>query len=63
MHVSTVQVKCSANWMWAAKLPSEGAAMYDACEAMSTFMKAIGVAVDGGKVTRSCVARCTRAHT
>ena len=27
--------------------------MYDACEAMSTFMKAIGVAVDGGKVTRS----------
>lgn len=43
------QVKCSANWMWAPKLPGEGAALYDACEAMSVLMKEIGVAVDGGK--------------
>ena len=28
-------VKCSANWMWAAKLAGEGAAMYEACSAMS----------------------------
>ena len=31
--------------------------MYDACEAMSTFMKAIGVAVDGGKDSLSMAAR------
>ncbi|MBM9520300.1 phosphoribosylformylglycinamidine synthase [Desulforhopalus vacuolatus] len=43
------QIKCSANWMWAPKLPGEGAALYDACEAMSTLMKEVGVAVDGGK--------------
>merc|ERR1711965_766240 len=29
------EIKCSANWMWAAKLPGEGAAMYEACEAMA----------------------------
>lgn len=43
------QIKCSANWMWAPKLPGEGAALYDACEAMSALMKEVGVAVDGGK--------------
>jgi len=51
------EVKCSANWMWAAKLEGEGAAMYDACAAMSSFMKAIGVAVDGGKDSLSMAAR------
>lgn len=51
------EVKCSANWMWAAKLPGEGAAMYEACEAMSTFMRAVGVAVDGGKDSLSMAAR------
>jgi phosphoribosylformylglycinamidine synthase len=43
------QVKCSANWMWAPKLPGEGAALRDAVEAMSEAMKMIGIAVDGGK--------------
>jgi phosphoribosylformylglycinamidine synthase len=43
------QVKCSANWMWAPKLVGEGAAMYDAAEAMRDAMIAIGLAVDGGK--------------
>lgn len=43
------QVKCSANWMWAPKLPGEGAAIYDAAEAMRDGMIAIGMAVDGGK--------------
>jgi phosphoribosylformylglycinamidine synthase len=31
-------VKCSANWMWASKLPHEGAALYDAAVAMADFM-------------------------
>jgi phosphoribosylformylglycinamidine synthase len=43
------QVKCSANWMWAPKLPGEGAALYDAVKGMSKTMIAIGMAVDGGK--------------
>ncbi|NIO30190.1 MAG: phosphoribosylformylglycinamidine synthase, partial [Gemmatimonadetes bacterium] len=42
-------VRCSANWMWAAKLPGEGAHIYDAAVAMSEFMSALGIAVDGGK--------------
>jgi phosphoribosylformylglycinamidine synthase len=43
------KVKCSANWMWAPKLPGEGAAMYDAAQAMRDAMIAVGIAVDGGK--------------
>ncbi len=42
-------IRCSANWMWAAKLPGEGALIYDAALAMSDFMVALGIAVDGGK--------------
>lgn len=43
------KVKCSANWMWAPKLPGEGAALYDAAQAMSKIMIDVGMAVDGGK--------------
>ncbi|WP_419174702.1 phosphoribosylformylglycinamidine synthase [Desulfosediminicola sp.] len=43
------QVKCSANWMWAPKLPGEGAAIYDAAKAMRDAMIEVGIAVDGGK--------------
>jgi phosphoribosylformylglycinamidine synthase len=43
------QVKCSANWMWAPKLPGEGAALNDAARAMRAAMIATGMAVDGGK--------------
>ncbi|HCU70561.1 MAG TPA: phosphoribosylformylglycinamidine synthase, partial [Candidatus Moranbacteria bacterium] len=43
------QVKCSANWMWAPKLTGEGAAIYDAARAMRNVMRALGMAVDGGK--------------
>ncbi|KAM9208139.1 phosphoribosylformylglycinamidine synthase isoform 1-T1 [Dugong dugon] len=50
-------VKCSGNWMWAAKLPEEGAALADACEAMVAVMAALGVAVDGGKDSLSMAAR------
>ncbi|GBG29163.1 Phosphoribosylformylglycinamidine synthase [Hondaea fermentalgiana] len=50
-------VKCSANWMWAAKLAGEGAAMYDACEAMCKVMHEVGIAVDGGKDSLSMAAK------
>jgi len=43
------QIKCSANWMWAPKLPGEGAAIYDAALAMRNIMIDVGMAVDGGK--------------
>ena len=43
------QVKCSANWMWAPKLPGEGAALFDAVKGMCDAMIAVGMAVDGGK--------------
>ncbi len=40
------RVKCSANWMWAPKLEGEGAALYDAAEAMRDIMQDVGMAVD-----------------
>jgi phosphoribosylformylglycinamidine synthase len=49
-------VKCSANWMWAAKLPGEGAALHDAAAAMSAMMLQLGIAVDGGKDSLSMAA-------
>ncbi|DAZ94385.1 TPA: hypothetical protein N0F65_003249, partial [Lagenidium giganteum] len=52
--------KCSANWMWAAKLPGEAARMYECCEAMTTFMKQVGVAVDGGKDSLSMAAKVNK---
>lgn len=50
-------VKCSGNWMWAAKLPGEGAKMVDACKAMCQMMSELGIAVDGGKDSLSMAAR------
>jgi phosphoribosylformylglycinamidine synthase len=50
-------VKCSANWMWAPKLPGEGAALYDAACAMRDAMISLGVAVDGGKDSLSMATR------
>jgi phosphoribosylformylglycinamidine synthase len=56
-RVSALQdVKCSGNWMWAAKLPGEGAALYDAAVAMRDMMVALGIAVDGGKDSVSMAA-------
>jgi len=46
---SMEDIKCSANWMWAAKLPGEGAKLLDACDAMCKLMTELGIAVDGGK--------------
>lgn len=49
--------KCSGNWMWAAKLPGEGAKLYDACKAMCDIMRSLQIAVDGGKDSLSMAAR------
>lgn len=43
--------------MWAAKLPGEGAKMYEACKAMCDIMSALSIAVDGGKDSLSMAAR------
>lgn len=50
-------VKCSGNWMWAAKLQGEGAKMVDACKAMCTMMSELNIAIDGGKDSLSMAAR------
>jgi len=42
-------IKCSANWMWAAKLLGEAARIYKAASAMRDTMIKLGIAVDGGK--------------
>uniref|UniRef100_UPI0037E9C471 phosphoribosylformylglycinamidine synthase isoform X1 n=2 Tax=Semicossyphus pulcher TaxID=241346 RepID=UPI0037E9C471 len=53
-------VKCSGNWMWAAKLPGEGACLWDACRAMCEVMGQLGIAIDGGKDSLSMAARVGR---
>ncbi len=49
-------VRCSANWMWAAKLPGEGPRLADAAMAMSDLMVELGIAADGGKDSLSMAA-------
>ncbi len=49
-------VKCSGNWMWAAKLPGEGAALYEAAGALSGILLQLGIAIDGGKDSLSMAA-------
>lgn len=51
-------IKASGNWMYAAKLPGEGAKMYDACEALRDSLIAIGAGIDGGKDSLSMAAQC-----
>jgi phosphoribosylformylglycinamidine synthase len=50
-------IKCSVNWMWAAKLPGEGSRIYDAAVALRDLMLELGIAVDGGKDSLSMAAR------
>jgi len=50
-------VKCSGNWMWAAKLPGEGVGMHDAAVALHDFMVELGIAIDGGKDSLSMAAK------
>ncbi|MDE2832493.1 MAG: phosphoribosylformylglycinamidine synthase [Gemmatimonadota bacterium] len=49
-------IKCSGNWMWAAKLPGEGAALYDAALALTDILLELGIAIDGGKDSLSMAA-------
>jgi phosphoribosylformylglycinamidine synthase len=49
-------VKASGNWMYAAKLPGDGADLYDACVALRDSMIQLGVAIDGGKDSLSMAA-------
>ena len=51
-------IKASGNWMYAAKLPGEGAKMYDACEALNKALLELGVSIDGGKDSLSMAAKC-----
>ena len=50
-------VKVSGNWQWAAKLPHECAALWDAAVAMRDCMLELGVAVQGGKDSLSMAAK------
>jgi phosphoribosylformylglycinamidine synthase len=53
---SLSDVKCSGNWMWAAKLPGEGARLARAAEALSACLLELGIAIDGGKDSLSMAA-------
>ena len=56
-RISAIEhIKCSGNWMWAAKLPGEGAALYDAAKALADIMIDLGIAIDGGKDSLSMAA-------
>ena len=50
-------IKCSGNWMWAPKLPGEGAKLYDAATALSDILVKLGIAIDGGKDSLSMAAQ------
>ncbi|XP_070855529.1 phosphoribosylformylglycinamidine synthase isoform X4 [Drosophila suzukii] len=50
-------VKCSGNWMWAAKLPGEGARMFDACKELCHILEELQIAIDGGKDSLSMAAK------
>jgi phosphoribosylformylglycinamidine synthase len=51
------EVKCSGNWMWAAKLPGEGARLHEAAVALRDVMIELGIAIDGGKDSLSMAAK------
>ncbi|KAM3291448.1 hypothetical protein P3S67_019737 [Capsicum chacoense] len=56
---SLSDVKASGNWMYAAKLDGEGAAMYDAAVALSEAMIELGIAIDGGEDSLSMAAQAS----
>jgi phosphoribosylformylglycinamidine synthase len=56
-------VKCSGNWMWAAKLPGEGARLYDAAVALRDILIFLGIAIDGGKDSLSMAAKVGAGET
>jgi phosphoribosylformylglycinamidine synthase len=64
---SLQEIRCRANWIWPAKMPKEGALMYDAATAMADFMIELGkqgieIAIDGGKDSLSPVANVQGEH-
>ncbi|MBX4197760.1 phosphoribosylformylglycinamidine synthase [Candidatus Parcubacteria bacterium] len=50
-------IRCRANWMWAAKLENEGANLYDAAVAATGLLTDLGAAIDGGKDSLTMAAR------
>jgi phosphoribosylformylglycinamidine synthase len=54
---SLEDIKCSGNWMWAAKLPGEGARLHDAATALRDVLMELGIAIDGGKDSLSMAAK------
>jgi phosphoribosylformylglycinamidine synthase len=57
-RISAVEdIKCSGNWMWAAKLPGEGALIFDAAIALRDVLAELGIAIDGGKDSLSMAAK------
>ncbi len=50
-------IKCSANWMLAAKQPGEGVWLYDAACALRDILTELGIAIDGGKDSLSMAAK------
>jgi len=50
-------IRCSANWMWAAKLPGEGAHLWDAAIALRDILCELGIAIDGGKDSLTMAAK------
>jgi phosphoribosylformylglycinamidine synthase len=58
-------IKCSGNWMWAAKLSGEGAGLYDAAIALKDILIELGIAIDGGKdsLSMAAVVPCSPGNT
>lgn len=50
-------IKASGNWMWAAKLPGEGANIYDTAVAIRDFLWALDIGIIGGKDSLSMAAQ------
>ena len=50
-------IKLSANWMLAAKLPGEGVWLYDAACSLRDICVKLGIAIDGGKDSLSMAAK------
>jgi phosphoribosylformylglycinamidine synthase len=50
-------IRCSANWMWAAKLPGEGVRLYQAAVTSCQLMVQLGMAIDGGKDSLSMASK------
>ncbi len=49
-------IKCSGNWMWAAKLLGEGVKLYETAIALRNILLDLGIAIDGGKDSLSMAA-------